>query len=225
MFFYRAELRLKGFLWYHTLARATESFYTHSVVPVVHNYGLTLALAGYDADPAFGYVSIYGRKGYRSLLELFREHGVYAYPAIAKRAYTQEVIMSAIGESTVQAKGKGRLSYPDFTKNVVLAPGSILETLIVSEGELPSRFAVRIGAKRAGTLWVELTRVPVDIANNRKVTHPFNVNDVVRVDGYTVLLRHEAGDVGIFGVAEEAYVVPVRDSKTKEVVVPALKLE
>lgn len=224
-YFYHAVMRVDGILWYHSLARPSSQFYIHVPIPVFHNYGLALALAGYIADPDAGYVSLFGVTRYKPPLELYERYGVYAYPAFPTKQVLGEILMVGQGEALVNVRGRGRLAYPVFTKNITLMPGSILETLVVSKKPLPKRFSVRYGAKRAGTLMVELRHVEPVVKNYYEVTHPFNVDDVVNVRDYVVLLHHGAGDVGAFGVASEAYVyeVWVSSSRKHMISVPVLK--
>lgn len=211
-------------LWYHSRAHPTTKYYVHNIQPVVHNYGLTLALAGYIVDPDVGYASIFNHTKYKEPIKLYQKYGVYAYPAIVAKAVLSEILMAAQNEGIVTLRGRPRLAYPFFTKNVVLMPGSILRTLVVSRRELPKRIATRIGAKRSGVLRVHLTPVRVSIEEWQRVTHPFNLKDVVRVEGYSILLDHGAGQIASFGVAERSLVYKMkRGSREQVVVLPSLK--
>jgi hypothetical protein len=218
-------MRVDGILWYHTQARPSSQFYIHLPSQVFHNYGLTVALAGYIVDPDMGYASLFGVTRYKSPLELYMRYGVYAYPAIPTRQVLGEILMAGQGEAIVNVRGRVRLAYPTFTKNIALMPGSILETLVVSREPLPRRLSIRYGAKRAGTLLIELKPVKPEIVEYHEVSHPFNVRDVEEVKGYVVLLTHGAGDVGAFGVATKAYMYETWISKRRKrkVVAPALK--
>lgn len=225
-YYYHAVMRVDGMLWYHTQARPSSQFYIHVPGMVFHNYGLTLALAGYIVDPDVGYASVFNVTRYKSPIELYKRYGVYAYPAVPIKQIVKEVLMAGQGEAIVNIRGRGRLAYPTFTKNVVLMPGSELETLVISREPLPrKRFVVRYGAKRAGTLLVDLIPVEPEMAENCEVSYPFNVSDVVDVKNYVVVLPHTAGDIGTFGVASKAYVYEVQRSHGRryKIVVPALK--
>lgn len=223
-FFYHARLRVDGVLWYHAVARPATGVYVHGPLPVIHNYGLTLELAGYIVDPDVGYANIKDVTRYKPPVELYKKYGVYSYPAIATKPLLRELTMSAIGEALVDVKSQGRLAYPDLTRNVVLMPGSELEATVLSEEKLPQKLVLRIGAKRYGVLRATLTPIKPQLGEGALVTHPFNVADSERVDGYTVMLKHGAGDVAILGRAVKAlsYNVTV-GGRVKKVVVPALK--
>jgi len=203
-YYYHAFIRVDGMLWHHSRSQPSTRFYISQPLPVFHNYGLTLALAGYIVDPDTGYVSRFGVTRYKRPVELFERFGVYAYPALVSKAILGEVLMAGNNEGTVMVRGQSRLAYPFFTKNVVLMPGSELETLIISEDKMPDRMVVRIGAKRSGVLRVTLKPVRVRRVEHAAITHPFNLGDVVNVQGYSVLLPHGAGDVAAFGTAEQA---------------------
>ncbi len=219
-------MRVDGMLWYHSQARPSSQFYIHVPGMVFHNYGLTLALAGYIVDPDIGYTSVFNVTRYKSPIELYKKYGVYAYPAVPIKQIVKEVLMAGQGEAIVNIRGRGRLAYPTFTKNVVLMPGSELETPIISREEfLPKRFVVRYGAKRAGTLLVNLKPIEPKIVEYHEISYPYNINDVVEVRDHVIVLPHKAGDIGALGVASKAYIYEVwRTSKKKQtIVVPALK--
>ena len=222
--YYHAEARVDGILWYHTRALPSSQYYISQVQPVIHNYGITLALAGYIVDADIGYGSMFGVTRYKKPIELYRRFGVYAYPMLVTRAVVREITMSAANEGVVMLRGQSRLAYPFFTKNTVLLPGSELRTLVVSEDELPPKIVVRIGAKRNGVLRVMLTPVRVKAVENMDVTHPFNVSDTVGVVGYTTLLPHEAGDVAVFGRMAKGYMYTVKEGgRPQKIAIPALK--
>ena len=223
--FYHALFTVHGLLWYHSTARTitTPKSYSHSLLPVIHNYGLTLGLAGYLTDPDVGYVSVFGVTKYKPPVELYRRYGTYAYPALVTRPLLSELFMSAIGEALVDIKAMGKLAYPDTTKNAVLMPGSELETLIISEYRLPSTLVLRIGAKRYGVLRARLVEVKPKTVSVVTASHPYNVSDVGPVPGSVVLLKHPAGDIAYMGTSDcLSYTVRVR-SRAKRVFVPALR--
>ena len=168
-YYYHAFIRVDGMLWHHSRSQPSTRFYISQPLPVFHNYGLTLALAGYIVDPNTGYVSRFGVTRYKRPVELFERFGVYAYPALVSKAILGEVLMAGNNEGTVMVRGQSRLAYPFFTKNVVLMPGSELETLIISEDKMPDRMVVRIGAKRSGVLRVTLK--PVRVRRGRTRSH------------------------------------------------------
>lgn len=216
-------MRVDGTLWYHSFSRPGESYYSHSPYPIIHNFGITLALAGYDVDPNMGYASIFGKKSYRNPLKVFNEYGIYSYPAIATKVFLKEMVMSASGEPIVEIKSKGRLSYPDMTSNIILAPGSELETTIVSTSEMPKRMVIRIGAKRSGTITVELSNVKPEEKENEMVNMPFNLSDVDKVHEPVIVYNHEAGDIAMFGYATRAWAYTLNYGRKKNVIVPSLR--
>ena len=223
-FFYHADLRVDGILWFHTRSQPASKFYVAQPGPVVHNYALTLALAGFIADPDTGYASVFGVTRYKPPRELLDRFGVYAYPALVVRSILGETLMAAMGEGVAALRGRSRLAYPFFTKVTALMPGSMLRTLVVSIRELPRRLVVRIGAKRNGVLLARLKPVRPRTVEYAAVTHPFNTADTVSVSGYTVLLSHGAGDVAVFGVAERAWEYRYHSGgREHRVVVPALR--
>jgi len=223
-YYYYAAMRVDGILWHHTRAQPSNQFYVSQPLPIFHNYGLTLALAGYIVDPDVGYASKFGATKYKKPLDLFKRFGVYSYPATVSKAILGEVLMAGNSEGTIMIRGQSRLAYPFFTKNVVLMPGSELETLIVSEKEMPRKIVVRIGAKRNGVLNMKLYPVKVKIVEYADITHPFNVKDVAEVRGYTTLLPHEAGDIAVFGTASQAMEIEcVKYNKRYKMVVPHIR--
>ena len=224
VYYYHASIRVDGILWYHTRAQPSSQYYISQLAPVFHNYGLTLALAGYIVDPDTGYVSRFGATRYKRPLSLFHRFGVYAYPASVTKAILGEALRMGGNEGLVTIRGRSRLAYPFFTKNVVLMPGSELATLIVSRREMPRILVARIGAKRDGVIRVSLTPVKPRIVEQLSVTHPFNVDDVGEVEDYTVLLPHEAGSIAVFGTARRALEYWYRwRGRRHRVVVPAVE--
>lgn len=223
-YYYHADIRVDGMLWHHSKAQPSSQYYISQIPPVFHNYGLTLALAGLIADPDVGYVSKFNVKKYKKPSELYKRYGVYAYPPIVSKAVLGEMLMSGNNEGLLMIRGQSRLAYPFFTKNIVLMPGSKLRTLIVSDRELPRRVVVRIGAKRSGVLLINLTPIRPKVEKYVRITHPFNSEDVVRVTNYVTLQVHEAGNIGIFGIAEQAIKYRFKEgSRTHEVIIPQLK--
>ncbi len=224
-YFYHAVFRVHGLLWYHSTARTITApkSYSHSLLPVIHNYGLTLGLAGYLADPDVGYVSVFGVTKYKPPVELYKRYGIYAYPALVTKAILTELFMSGIGEALVDVKAVGRLAYPDTTKNVVLMPGSELETLIISEYRLPSALVLRMGAKRYGVLRARLVEVRPKTVSAVTASHPYNMSDVEPIPGSVVLLKHPAGDIAYMGIGDcLSYTVRVH-GRAKRVFVPVLR--
>lgn len=225
-FFYHAHVRVDGFLWYHFRSLPTSEYYVGQVPPVIHNYGFTLALAGFIVDPDVGYASLYNVTKYKKPIDLFKKYGVYAYPLAAVKPMLGEYTMAAQCESLATYRGRTRLAYPIYTRNVMLMPGSELRTLIVSKERLPDKLVVNIGAKRAGLLSIRLKEVDVEHEEGWYVTHPFNLADVVEVSGYTILVAHKAGDIAIFGLAKSSYVYTVKErGRELKVVAPALNTE
>ncbi|MGC8997748.1 MAG: hypothetical protein ACP5GN_07490 [Fervidicoccaceae archaeon] len=223
-FFYDANIRVEGFLWYHFRSLPTSNYYVGEIPPVIHNYGFTLALAGFIVNPETGYGSLYGVTRYEYPVELFKKYGVYSYPLMLSKPKLGEFLMSAQNEGIAAMKSRTRLAYPFFTKNVMIMPGSELSTLVISERELPRKLVVNIGAKRAGVLRVKLTQVEVDVTENQYVTRPFNVVDVEKVTNYTVLVPHEAGDIAVFGIAERSYTYTIWEGgRKRKASFPALK--
>lgn len=204
-YFYHAHIRVDGMLWHHTTASILSKMYVSLPNLVFHNYGFTLALAGLDVDPDVGYVSLFNVTKYKKPLDLYKRYGVYGYPLLASKVIVKEVTMAATGEGHLTIRGRTRLAYPFFTKNVVLMPGSTLTTLVISEERMPEKFAVEIGTKRSGVLLIRLKPVNVNIKENIEVFHPFNLSDTVEVHNYTVLMKHPAGDVAVYGTASEGY--------------------
>ncbi len=222
--YYHASVRVDGILWYHSRSQPSTQFYISQPLPVFHNYGLTLALAGYIVDPDTGYASRFGITKYKKPIELFKRFGIYAYPAIVSKAILGEVLMAGNNEGTIMIRGQSRLAYPFFTKNVVLMPGSELETLIISENKMPSKIVVRMGAKRNGVLRIVLSPVHIRRIEYATATRPFNLKDVDRVQDYSVLLPHEAGDIAVFGTAEQALEYEyTKHGRGHRVVLPIIK--
>jgi len=223
--YYHARARVDGMLWHHAKSQPTPQFYISQPSPIFHNYGITLALAGYIVDPDVGYASKFGIKRYKKPIELYERFGVYSYPMKVTRAILGEVLMAGGNEGNVMIRGQTRLAYPFFTKNVVLMPGSELETLIMAREKMPERLVVRIGAKRAGVLRITLKSVEVREVEFGSVTHPFNLADVRAVEGYSVVLPHEAGDIAIFGIAKKAIEYTIRKgSRSYRVVLPRTRI-
>lgn len=220
--YYHASIRVDGILWYHSRSQPSSQYYISQPFPVFHNYGLTLALAGYIVDPDVGYASRFGVTKYKKPVELFKRYGVYAYPAIVSKAILGEILMAGNNEGLAMIRGQSRLAYPFFTKNVALMPGSELKTMIISEEKLPPKLVVRIGAKRNGVLLVRLKPVTLRKREYARTTHPFNMADVTGVKEYTALLPHDAGDIAVFGLAKEAieYTYVERGRKHKVVLPP-----
>ena len=222
--YYHAHIRVDGILWYHSRSQPSSKFYVSQVSPVFHNYGLTLALAGYIVDPDTGYVSRFRATRYKKPLELFKRFGVYAYPALVSRAILGETLLAGNNEGTIMIRGQSRLAYPFFTKNVVLMPGSELETMVISEDKLPGKIVTRIGAKRGGVLRIAFKPIRVRNVDNQAVTRPFNLGDVSGVTGYSVLLPHDAGDIAVFGIAEKAIEYSyTRHGREYRVVLPTIR--
>lgn len=222
--YYHADIRVDGILWHHFKAQPSSQYYISQIPPVIHNYGLTLALAGFIVDPDIGYASKFDFKKYKKPIELYRKYGVYVYPTLVSRTVLGEVLMAGNNEGLLMIRGQSRLAYPFFTKNVVLMPGSMLRTLVISEHPLPDRIVVNIGAKRMGVLHMRLTNIKPKIVEQTQVTHPFNTGDVVNVYNYTIIIAHEAGNVGMFGIAERALEYQLRVGKRPyEVVLPLIK--
>lgn len=223
-YYYHADIRVDGMLWHHFKAQPSSQFYISQIPPVIHNYGLTLALAGFIVDPDIGYVSKFNVKKYKKPVELYKRYGVYAYPPLVSRAVLGEVLMAGNNEGLLMVRGQSRLAYPFFTKNVVLMPGSMLRTLLISEHHLPSKMVINIGAKRMGVLIVRLTSIKPQIVEQTQVTHPFNTDDVVNVYNYATIMTHEAGNIGMFGVAERALKYQVGVGKRLyEIVLPLIR--
>lgn len=223
--YYHADMRVDGMLWHHFKAQPSNQFYISQMPPVIHNYGLTLALAGFVVDPDVGYVSKFNVKKYKKPVELYKRYGVYAYPPLVSKAVLGEVLMAGNNEGLLMIRGQSRLAYPFFTKNVVLMPGSMLRTLVIADYELPNKIIVNIGAKRMGVLLVKLTRImPQIVEQKQQVTHPFNTSDIVNVYNYTTVLTHEAGDIGMFGVAEHVIMYKIKiGNRLHEVTLPVLR--
>ena len=222
--YYHADIRVDGMLWHHFKAQPSSQYYISQIPPVIHNYGLTLALAGFIVDPDIGYASKFNVKKYKKPIELYRRYGVYAYPLLVSRTVLGEVLMAGNNEGLLMIRGQSRLAYPFFTKNVVLMPGSMLRTLVISEHPLPDKMVINIGAKRTGVLLVRLTSIKPQIVEQKQVTHPFNTNDVVNVYNYATVITHEAGNIGMFGIAERALKYQVRVRKRLyEVVLPLIR--
>jgi len=223
-YFYHAEIRVDGILWHHTRAQPSADFYVSQPHFIFHNYGFTLALARYITDPDVGYVSLFGKTRYKKPLELLRRYGVYAYPLLVTKALLKEMLMSASNEGVIMIRGKSRLAYPLLTRNVILMPGTELRTLVVSKDKLPDQLAVEIGAKRNGVLRMKLFPVTPREEASIQVIHPFNLADTVDVVGYTVVMSHGAGDIGVFGTAAKGYVyrINVREREI-HLSVPALQ--
>ncbi len=230
-YYYHSFFRVDGYLWYHSISKIVPSpekvkYFLQTPMPLIHNYGLTLELAGFLVDYDVGYVSLFGKTSYKSPIEIFKKLGIYSYPAITTKPLLREVFMSGKGESYLEVKSQGRLAYPDTAKLIMLKPGSELEALIISEEKIPRYIVLRIGAKRFGVLRAKLEDVNIDEVHDELVTHPYNIRDVVNVHNKVTVLKHNAGDIAIFGIAERAYKYKVRISsyRSKTVVVPALKL-
>ena len=215
-----ARIEVHGYLWFHTLAQPSYGYYIHRPVHVIHDMPVTLALAGYNVDPQMGYASLRGHSrhdwwastGVEGILD---ELGVYAYPALPERVYLESIHFSAIGEGTVLLKATSRLGYPTRTRNTAYRPGTVLRThvLVREDSGHPAveclrgggsvSLRSRLGAKRFGVIKVDFYRSPVFEAEpDAVVSEAYNSRHFPGIQGGSMILRHPAGDTGIFGRAD-----------------------
>lgn len=198
MYLYKAELMTHSIMWFNTTSYPHSKGYVQKVLPVIHNYPLTLSFLGHLVDGS--YIGAYNSPHYRDLKEIYKETGLYVFPAIFERTLYMRLTMS-MGESDyILYKPRTRWAIPLLTTNNVLAPGSKAVTYVVSKKPLDVRY-IRVGVKR-GIMRVYLHEVK-DYKEVKNI-HPnvaYNVKDV-RASNYFVLLNHKAGDVGYSGDVE-----------------------
>jgi len=199
------RLELHGLFWFHTFAQPRDK-YTHIMLPVVHNYPLTLALLGL---PGEAYASVSGVKTFSYKPEdIWERHGFYVYPALVEKAVSRILTFSMGGTGYVQLKPQTRASVPDYTAIQLFLPGTRLRTFILAKaGYSPPRF-IRMGAKRYGVFRVYAKsrgRARVDEQRGRAITHPFNARDTGS-SSYQAVLRHYAGPIAIGGAVDRVVV-------------------
>lgn len=198
MYLYKAELIAHSIIWFNTNSYPHPKGYVQKVLPVIHNYPLTLAFLGHIVDGT--YVGAYNSPHYRDLKEIYKETGLYVYPALFERTLYMRLTMSMSESDYVLYKPETRWAVPLITTNSVLAPGSKAMSYVISDKPLSVSY-IRVGVKR-GIMRVNLKEVK-DYKEVKKI-HPnvaYNVKDV-KASNYFVLLNHKAGDVGFGGDAE-----------------------
>jgi hypothetical protein len=195
MYVYKAELVTHSIMWFNTSSYPHSKGYVQKILPVIHNYPLTLAFLGHIVDGS--YVGAYNAPHYRDLQEVYNETGLYVFPAVFERTFHMRLTMS-MGESDyILYKPQTRWAVPLITTNNVLAPGSKAVSYVISDKPLNVNY-IRVGVKR-GIVRVSLQ----EVKNYKEVKdiHPnvaYNVKDVT-ASNYFVLLKHRAGDVGFSG--------------------------
>lgn len=199
MYLYKAELITHSIMWFNTNSYPHSKGYVQKVLPVIHNYPLTLAFLGHIVDGT--YVGAYNSPHYRDLKEIYKETGLYVYPALFERTLYMRLTMSMSESDYVLYKPRTRWAVPLITTNSVLSPGSKAVSYVISDKPLSVSY-IRVGVKR-GIMRVNLKEVK-DYKEVEKI-HPnvaYNVKDV-KASNYFVLLNHKAGDVGFSGDAEK----------------------
>lgn len=205
--FYVVELELHSITWFSSLTQPHLEGSVQVMLPVIHNYPLTLALLGEIVEES--YLSKYNEvKDARSPAERFGETGVYAYPLLLERIYYKRVLMSMSETDYVFYKPRTRIAVPLLTSYNALAPGTIGRTVVITRGSpLPRELYLRMGAKRYG-VW-KLSRAvearPALRQGPLELNTPFNVRDVKSGDlvRYSIALKHYAGDVALAGTARK----------------------
>jgi len=206
---YYADIEVHGILWFHWLAQPRDK-YTHLLPPVVHNYALALSLIGKPATKS--YVSLQNRFEYIPLEDLYREQGLYVYPALVTTPYVKSLLFSLGGTGYLAIKPKTRAPVPDITVNTVLLSGTKLKTYVILKKNSPlygrRELYMRFGAKRYGVSKITLKRVNYRIYRGelKQITHPYNINDVV-VKNPSIIMRHRAGNIGLFGFTNRAFII------------------
>jgi len=196
------RLHLHSIFWFHSYAQPREK-YTHIVLPIIHNYPLTIALLGRPVESSYASISGLITKTLDPS-EIWNRYGFYVYPALPQKAYTRTLLFSMGGTGYISLKPKTRASIPDFTANQVYLPGTEFITYILLN---PTRRfiipdIVRLGAKRYGVFKVETKRIRngrIEANKGMSVTHPFNVAECPAV-GYQGVLHHYAGTIAFNGI-------------------------
>mgnify|MGYP000067653772 CR=1 FL=1 len=210
---YYADIEVHGILWFHWLAQPRDK-YVHLPSPIIHNYALTLGLIGKPVTTS--YVSLQNRFEYVSLEDLYKKYGLYVYPALVTNPYVKSLLFSLGGTGYLTMKPKTRAPVPDITVNTVFLAGTKLKTYVILRRDSPlckqRELYIRIGAKRYGISKVILRRVSYKVSKgeSRQITHPYNVDDVV-IKNPSIIMRHPAGDIGMFGFTDRAFIVNKKD--------------
>lgn len=206
------ELDLHGLFWFHSQSIPTNSFYTHLVHPLIHNYPLTLAFMGLTVDESF----VSKRRVIRRTVkhpDVWVKHGIYIYPALAEKMYHKNITMSVGGTGYVMVKPKTRAPMPDLTSNMIYVPGTIFKTYVITRGKKSIPRYIRVGSKRYGIFRVHLKRTvsvkPIVDNGLTPVSFPFNVKDVNPITSNNYMIHH-AGTIAISGKAK--YIVKIGDT-------------
>lgn len=221
--FHLVELELHNVMWFSTLTQPHLSAFVQTMIPVMHNYPLTLALEGHITEES--YISKHNEyKNTNPPASRFKRTGVYAYPMQIERMYYRKLLLSMSETDYLVYKLQTRLAVPILAMYNALAPGTRGWTVVVTKGDvvLPRDLYLRLGAKRYG-VWravsvVEARASLVDGVVN--VSTPFNVADVLSgtMRSSTVVLKHYAGDVAVSGTFIKSIKIQVgRDSILKPI--------
>jgi len=202
---YRVELELHGVFWFHSYAQISRK-YVHHMLPVVHNYPLTLAFLSLPSEQ---YASVSGIITYKYKPEdVWRKYGIYVYPAVFLRNESRILTFTMTGTGYVDMKVRTRASVPDFTANQVSLPGTVLKTYVLVSSETQYKLPgyIRLGSKRYGVFRVK----PVKLHGYRVVegspvqtTHPFNVRDAESLRYYSIM-NHYAGPIAVSGIVRKS---------------------
>lgn len=223
--FYVVKLVLHSVTWFSSLSQPHPGGFVQTLLRVIHNYPLTLALAGRMVEGT--YVSRYGEyKDTRSPAQRFSELKVYAYPLAIERTFYEKILMSMSETDYLFYKPETRLIVPIRAYHSALAPGTEGRTVVITTNtedfKLPSY--VRMGVKRYG-IWKLQERIKVDPVDEQvkqgdiKLNTPFNVLDTRNEDitEYLISLSHYAGDIASEGRAKRALKFCIHGKKGKEI--------
>ncbi|BDC17499.1 hypothetical protein [Acidianus sp. HS-5] len=195
---YKAELTAHSIFWFNSLSYPHSSGYVQKVMPVIHNYPLTIAFLGRLVEES--YVGAYNLPSYKGSKKLYEEGGIYVYPAVFDRTFYMRLTMSISESDYVLYKPQTRWAVPILTTNNVISVGSKATTYVISSSPLDVRY-IRLGVKR-GTMKVFLKEMKeYEDVNNFSPNVAYNDKDVKSQGGFT-LMKHREGDVVFGGSAE-----------------------
>lgn len=196
---YKAELTAHSIFWFNSLSYPHSYGYVQKVMPVIHNYPLMVAFLGKLVEDS--YVGAYNSPSYKGIEKLYKESGIYVYPAVFDRTFYMRLTMSMSESDYVLYKPQTRWAVPILTTNNVISVGSKATTYVLSSEPLNVRY-IRLGVKR-GIMKVYLEEIKnYDEVSNFSPNVSYNNKDVKSQGGFT-LLRHREGDVVFGGTAEK----------------------
>lgn len=196
---YKAELTAHSIFWFNSLTYPHSSGYVQKVMPVIHNYPLTIAFLGRLVEES--YVGPYNSPSYKGIKTLYKEGGIYVYPAVFDRTFYMRLTMSMSESDYVLYKPQTRWAVPILTTNNVISVGSKATTYVISSEPLNVKY-IRLGVKR-GIMKVYLKEVKdyEELKTSFSPNVAYNSKDVKSEGGFT-LLRHKEGNVVFGGSAE-----------------------